>query len=186
MLQSMGSQRIRHDWAHELNWTQCLTGFPGSSSGKGSLCSEGDLGSIPGLGRSPRGGDRNSFQYSCLEDPHEQRSLEGYSVWGRKESDMTEHLSPAQYIIQQAKLIDIGGCYIPKNSSYWWNTGQKYSTHKSARIPDRWINIFCAFVVRLTTCIIPFLPLTSPQEILKPWLWNYSKRKKMGAQWAVS
>ena len=94
-------------------------GFPCGSTGKEFACSEGDLGSIPGLGRSPGGGDRNSLQYSCLEDPHEQRSLEGYSVWGRKESDMTEHLSPAQYIIQQAKLIDIGGCYIPKNSPYW-------------------------------------------------------------------
>ena len=31
-----------------------------------------------------------AFQYSCLENPHEQRSLEGYSPWGHNESDMTE------------------------------------------------------------------------------------------------
>ena len=30
--------------------------------------------------------------YSCLENPHGQRSLVGYSPWGHKESDMTEHL----------------------------------------------------------------------------------------------
>ena len=44
---------------------------------------------IPGLGRSPGGGHGNWFQYSCLENPHEQRSLVGYSPWGHKESDKT-------------------------------------------------------------------------------------------------
>ena len=52
-----------------------------------------DLGSIPGLGRSPGGGHSNPLQYSCLESPHGQRSLEGHSPWGHKESDMTEQLS---------------------------------------------------------------------------------------------
>ena len=51
-----------------------------------------DLGSIPGLGRSPGGGHGNPLQYSCLENPHGQ-SLVGYSPWGHKESDMTEQLS---------------------------------------------------------------------------------------------
>ena len=36
-------------------------------------------GSIPGLGRSPGGEHGNPFQYSCLENPHGQRSLAGYS-----------------------------------------------------------------------------------------------------------
>ena len=66
--------------------------FPGGSDGKESACYEGDLGSIPGLGRSPGGGHGNPLQYSCLENPPEQRSLVGYSPWGRKESDMTERL----------------------------------------------------------------------------------------------
>ena len=35
----------------------------------------------------------HAFQYSCLEKPRGQRSLAGYNVWGRKESDMTERLS---------------------------------------------------------------------------------------------
>ena len=47
------------------------------------------LGLIPGLGRSPGGGPDNPLQYSCLENPHGQRSLEGYSPWGRKELDTT-------------------------------------------------------------------------------------------------
>ena len=69
------------------------TGFLGDSDGKESTCNAGDLGSFPELGRSPRGGHGNPLQYSCLENPHGQRSLMGYSPWGRKESDTTEHLS---------------------------------------------------------------------------------------------
>ena len=61
-------------------------------------CNAGDLGSIAGLGRSPGGGHGNPLQDSCLENPHEQRSLVTYSPWGRKESDMTERLSIAQQV----------------------------------------------------------------------------------------
>ena len=42
----------------------------------------------PGLRRSPGGGHGHPLQYSCLENPHGQRSLEGYSPWGHKESDI--------------------------------------------------------------------------------------------------
>ena len=49
-------------------------GFPGSSAGKESACNGGDLGLIPGLGRSPGGRHGNPLQYSCLENPHEQES----------------------------------------------------------------------------------------------------------------
>ena len=62
----------------------------GGSDGKESTCKAGDLGSIPRLGRSPRRGYHNPLQYSCPENSHRQRSLAGYSSWGRKESDMTE------------------------------------------------------------------------------------------------
>ena len=43
-------------------------GFSGSSDGKESGCNAGDLGLIPGLGRSPVGGHGNPLQYSCLEN----------------------------------------------------------------------------------------------------------------------
>ena len=49
-----------------------------------------DMGSVPGLGRSPGGGHGNLLQYSCLENPQGQRSLMGYSPQGCKESDLTE------------------------------------------------------------------------------------------------
>ena len=67
-------------------------GFPGGSDGKESASSVGDLGSIPGLGRSPGGGHGNPLQYSGLENPYGQRNLVGYSPWGRKELDTSEQL----------------------------------------------------------------------------------------------
>jgi len=46
-----------------------LWGFPGASEGKESTCNAGDLGSIPGSGRSPGEGNGYPLQYSCLENP---------------------------------------------------------------------------------------------------------------------
>ena len=74
-------------------------GFPGGSDSKEHACNAGDLGLIPGLGRSPGGGHGYPHQYSCLENPHGQRSLAGYSPWGHKESDTTEWLSTAQHCL---------------------------------------------------------------------------------------
>ena len=67
-----------------LNWLE------GLDTREESTCNVGDLGSIPGLGRSPGGGHGNPLQCSCLETPHGQRSLVGYSPWGCKELDMTD------------------------------------------------------------------------------------------------
>ena len=46
-------------------------GFSGGSKGKESACNAGDLGSIPGPGRSPAEGNGNPLQYSCLEKPRD-------------------------------------------------------------------------------------------------------------------
>ena len=71
-------------------------GFPGGASGKEPTCQcrrHRDMGSIPGSGRSPGEGHDNPLHYSCLENPHGQRSLAGYHPQCHKESDMTEWLS---------------------------------------------------------------------------------------------
>ena len=60
-----------------------MMGFPVGSDGKESACNAGDLGSILGLGRSPGEGHGNPLQCSCLENPHGQRSLGGYSPKGQ-------------------------------------------------------------------------------------------------------
>ena len=57
---------------------------------KNPLDNTGDAGWIPRLGRSPGGGYGNPLQYSCLENPHGQRSLASYGPWVCKESDTTE------------------------------------------------------------------------------------------------
>ena len=71
--------------------------FPGGSDGKESACNMGDLGSIPGLGRSPGEGNGYPLQCSALENHHGQRSLAGFSQWGRKESDTTERVTLLLY-----------------------------------------------------------------------------------------
>ena len=65
-------------------------GFSGGSDSKESIWNVGDLGSVPGSGRSPGGGHGNPLQYSCLENPYAQRSLAGCSPLGCKESDANE------------------------------------------------------------------------------------------------
>jgi len=50
--------------------------FLGGSDNKESVCNAGDLGSILGSGRSPGGGHGNRLQYSCLENPRGQRTLQ--------------------------------------------------------------------------------------------------------------
>ena len=65
-------------WLH-LGKPPHLLGFPRASDGNESACNKGDLGSITGLGRSPGEGQGNPLQYSCLGNPHGQRSLVGYS-----------------------------------------------------------------------------------------------------------
>ena len=56
-----------------LNYS-IYVGFPSGSDGKESTCNAGDQGSIPGLGRSPGGGNGNPLQYSCLENPMDRRA----------------------------------------------------------------------------------------------------------------
>ena len=77
-------------WVFLLLAALCILYFPWGncgSAGKESACDVGDLGSIPGLGRSPEGGKGYPFQYSGLDNPMD------CSPWGRKESDMAERSS---------------------------------------------------------------------------------------------
>ena len=70
------------------SWVHCAGfGIPRWLRVKSSLANAGDVGdenSIPGLGRSPGEGHGNPLQYSCLENSHGERSLVGYSPWGRR------------------------------------------------------------------------------------------------------
>ena len=76
-------------------------GFPGGSEGKESACNAGDLGSIPGSGRSTGEGNGNPLQ------SHGHRSLVGYSLWDHKKLDKTDWLLCNQMDkdLKQAKLV---------------------------------------------------------------------------------
>ena len=65
-----------------------------------------DSGSIPGSERSPGIGNGNPLQYSRLENSMERRSLAGYSSWGRKESDKTEHTRTSQTPMWSQTLLE--------------------------------------------------------------------------------
>ena len=58
--------------------------LPDGSDGKESACNAGDLGSIPGLGRSPGEGNGNPLQYSCLQNPMDREA------WGATAQGVAE------------------------------------------------------------------------------------------------
>ena len=68
--------------------------FPGGSDSKASAYSTGDLGSIPGSGRSPGEGNGNPLQYSCLENSMDR-------TWDRKELD--KRLTQ-QHVAQESRI----------------------------------------------------------------------------------
>ena len=119
-------------WVGKFPWrtdrlpTPVFLGFPGGSDGKESACNVGDLGSIPGLRRSSGGGHSNPLQYSCLKNPHGQRSLEGYSPRSLKESDMTEQRNTAQ----SKKTRNVQACSLLSLSSLFSGKGKR-KTHSS-------------------------------------------------------
>ena len=83
------------------------------SDGKEYACNAGDLGSTPGLRRCPEGRHGNPLQYSCLENPHGQRSLVGYSPWDWKDSDMTEWLSMCSSVFLETSICASTNLFIP-------------------------------------------------------------------------
>ena len=71
-------------WAFSLEYFKALD-FPGGSEGKASVCNAGDLGSSPGLGRSPGEGNGNPLQYCCLENPMDRGAWQA-AVYGVSKS----------------------------------------------------------------------------------------------------
>ena len=69
------------------------TGFPRGSDSKESACNAGDLGLIPGLGRSHWRREWLLIPVFLPGEFHRQRRLASYSPWGPKEADMTEQLT---------------------------------------------------------------------------------------------
>ena len=73
---------VTKSWTQLSNFHLHFRGFPAGSDGKESTCSEEDLGSIPGLGRSPGEGNWLPTPVFLSGKSHAQRSLVGYSPMG--------------------------------------------------------------------------------------------------------
>ena len=72
-----GKEEMQRYTQLKAEFQRIARSFPGGSNGKESDCNAGDLGLIPGFGRSPGEGNGYPLQYTCLENS--QRSLESYS-----------------------------------------------------------------------------------------------------------
>jgi len=117
--QSCSNSQMTEESAKTLCNMQCAqvwssVGLPWWLSGKESAWKAGNR-KIPELVRSP-GGGQNPLQYSCLENPHGQRSLVGYSPRDHKESDMNERLSTAQQTETRADDLKL---FSPHDSRHW-------------------------------------------------------------------
>ena len=75
-LQTLEPHTSKSNLKGKIIQTKEKGGFPGGSEIKASACNVGDLGSIPGSGRSPGEGNGNPLQYSCLENP-----MDGGAWW---------------------------------------------------------------------------------------------------------
>ena len=75
----------------EIRFYQVDLVFRGGSVNKEFACNTGDLGSVPGLGRSPGGGNGNPLQYSFLENGTDRGAWWATVHRGHQESDTTEH-----------------------------------------------------------------------------------------------
>ena len=90
-----------NSWVGKIPWrrdrlpTPVCLGFPVGLVGKESACNAGDLGLIPGLGRSPEDGMATHSSILAWKIPMDR---EGYSIWSHKESDITKHSSAMRTI----------------------------------------------------------------------------------------
>ena len=123
---------------------------------KASAFNAGDLGLIPGLGRSPGEGNGSPLQYCCLENPIDKRSLAGCSPWGHKESDTTEWL--------HFHLVNL-------NSFHW-----KENSYKAHDLCIIFIKLMYMFLVHLSLPLVLVLScpalcdlMDSSTRLLCPW-----------------
>ena len=114
-LQSPSAVVLVGIWA-PMNYYNIAQWFSNVTAGKESTCNIGDVGLIPGLGRSPGGGNGNSLQYSCPGNTMD-CGVWWAAVRGVTESDMTERVSTHSTVVK--KRLAAPDCLVlPVPSSY--------------------------------------------------------------------
>ena len=135
-------------------------GFPCSSDGKASAYNAGDLGSIPGLGRSTGEGNGNPLQYSCLENPKDggaqQATVHGITKSWTRLSDLTSM----------------------RDCNYFGGSGDNITLNLDSKVVLPMINSTTKFICEnhpqlcgcsvTKSCLIPCGPL-GPARPLHPW-----------------
>ena len=110
VLRFMGTQRVRHDWATELNWTELnwmnCYGLPSGSVVKNPPANAGDTGLIPGLGRSPGGGNGNPLQYSCLENTMDRGAWQAIVLVVAKSQTWVSDWTHTQWTVLKATVME--------------------------------------------------------------------------------
>ena len=93
--------------------------FPDSSADQESICDAGDLGSIPGSGRSPGEGNGNSLQYSCLENPMD-RGAWWATVHGATKSQTRLSDFPFMHWRRKWQPFQCSCLENPRDGGVWW------------------------------------------------------------------
>ena len=131
-------------------------GFPNGTVVKNPFANAGDEGSIPGWGRSPGEGNCNSTPQFLPGKFHGQRSLAGYSPWGHKESDTTEHThicscANLQWILIQTQELTASGpgpAPVQTCANLRWFLMQTQELTASCPVPARWLTSGLAWLWR--------------------------------------
>ena len=103
-----------------LSRTSKKKGFPGGSEVKASACNAGDLGSIPGSGRSPGEGNGNPLQYSCLENP-----MDGGAWWAtvhgvaKSRTRLSDHTFTHTHLHTSTKSLPVFLCLLFCSRKYF-------------------------------------------------------------------
>ena len=120
-----------------------LLGFPGASVVKNLPAKAGDVGLTPGTGRSPKGGNSNPLQYSCLGNPMDRGTWHVTVPGATKESDMTE-----------------------------WLNKKKILYHVISDMPFSWLKSLSLYYFKLCMFSPFILQLFKKSDVLKP-MWNF-------------
>ena len=118
-----------------------ILGFPGGSDGKSSASNSGDLGSIPGSGRSPGEGNGNPLQDSCLEN-----SMDGGAWWAIVHGvakSWTIYRTLIRYII----CTYFSHSVVVFSISWWCPLRHKVFNIDESSWPIFFFHHFCAFCV---------------------------------------